>query len=286
MTRTVNGHGSVTTPASGSAGEEGLGRGVYRGPESLEEARNALRVALPEPSSKYSQDDEWCVVARPDGSWREYRFHDYHQIFDVPGLYEKIFYDVLGCDTPRFMAGLLADALADARVDAADVRTLDLGAGNGIMAEELAAVGAGHFVGVDILPEAAAAAERDRPGLYADYVVADLTALGAEDSRRLTGHHLNALTVVAALGFGDIPPEAFGTAYDHVAADGWIVLTIKDAFLGAEDTSGFARMISDGMASGALEVVRRERFRHRLATDASPVVYEGIVARKRGPLAG
>jgi SAM-dependent methyltransferase len=286
MTRTVNGHGSVTTPASGTVGEKGLGRGVYRGPESLEEARNALRVALPEPSSKYSQDDEWCVVAQADGSWREFRFHDYDQIFDVPGLYEKIFYDVLGCDTPRFMAGLLADALADARVDGADVRTLDLGAGNGIMAEELAAIGAAHFVGVDILAEAATAAGRDRPGLYADYVVADLTALGAEDSRRLADHHLNALTVVAALGFGDIPPEAFRTAYDHVAPDGWIVLTIKDAFLGAEDTSGFARMISDGMASGALEVVRRERFRHRLATDASPVVYEGIVARKRGPLAG
>ncbi len=89
---------------------------------------------------------------------------------------------------------------------------------------------------------------------------------------------------MAALGFGDIPPAAFRTAYDHVAPDGWVVLTIKDAFLAAEDTSGFARMISDGMASGALEVVRRERFRHRLATDATPLVYEGIVARKRGPL--
>jgi SAM-dependent methyltransferase len=286
MTQTVNGHGAVTTPGAGTAGGEGrLGRGVYRGPASLEAARRALRVALPEPSSKFSQDDEWCVVAQNDGSWREFRFHDYHHIFDVPGLYEKIFYDVLGCDSPRFMAGLLADALADARVDAADVRALDLGAGNGIMAEELATIGVAHAVGVDILPEAGTAAERDRPGLYADYLVGDLTALDAEDSRRLDGHRLNALTVVAALGFGDIPPAAFRTAYDHIASDGWVVLTIKDAFLAAEDTSGFARMISDGMSSGALEVVRRERFRHRLATDASPLVYEGIVARKRGPLA-
>jgi SAM-dependent methyltransferase len=285
MTQTVNGHGAVTTPGPGSTESDGrLGRGVYRGPASLEAARRALRVALPEPSSKFSQDDEWCVVAEPDGSWREYRFHDYHHIFDVPGLYEKIFYDVLGCDSPRFMAGLLGDALADAREDAADVRALDLGAGNGIMAEELARIGVAHAVGVDILPEARTAAERDRPGLYADYLVEDLTALGAESSRRLTGHRLNALTVVAALGFGDIPPAAFRTAYEHIASDGWVVLTIKDAFLAAEDTTGFGRMIADGMASGALEVVRRERFRHRLATDASPLVYEGIVARKRGPL--
>lgn len=287
MTQTVDGHGTaVTTAGTGStAGEDRLGRGAYRGPHALAEARRALRVALPEPSSKFSQDDEWCVVQEPDGSWQEYRFHDYDRIFDVPGLYEKIFYDVLGCDTPRFMAVLFADALADARVATADVRALDLGAGNGIMAEELAAAGVGHTVGIDILPEAAAAAERDRPGLYADYLVTDLTALDAGSSRRLAGHGLNALTVVAALGFGDIPPAAFGAAYDHVADGGWIVLTIKDAFLASDDTSGFARMIADGMASGALEVVRRERFRHRLATDSSPLHYEGIVARKRGPLA-
>ncbi len=49
-------------------------------------------------------------------------------------------------------------------------------------------VGVAHSVGVDILPEASTAAERDRPGLYADYLVTDLTALDAEDSRRLAGH--------------------------------------------------------------------------------------------------
>ncbi|MDL5154745.1 methyltransferase domain-containing protein [Actinomycetospora termitidis] len=298
MTSTVNGFGAAATPAAlagaGQAGHLGteaarrehgrLGEGRYRGPGALAEARRALRVALPEPSSRFSQDDEWCVVAQPDGSWSEFRFHDYHRIFDVPGLYEKIFYDVLGCDTPRFMADLFAEALAGTREEAGDVRVLDLGAGNGIMAEELATVGVPHAVGVDILPEAQSAAERDRPGLYADYLVADLTALDPAESRRLLDHRLNALTVVAALGFGDIPPAAFRTAYDHIADGGWVVLTIKDAFLAEDDTSGFARMIADGLASGALEVVRRERFRHRLATDASPLVYEGIVARKRGPL--
>lgn len=293
MTSTVNGFDSAVAGAghTGHLGSEAarrehgrLGEGVYRGPGELAEARRALRVALPEPSSRFSQDDEWCVVQQPDGSWSEFRFHDYHRIFDVPGLYEKIFYDVLGCDTPRFMADLFLDALAGTGESAADVRVLDLGAGNGIMAEELAAVGVPHAVGVDILTEARIAAERDRPGLYADYLVADLTDLPAADARTLADHRLTALTVVAALGFGDIPPEAFRTAYDQIADGGWVVLTLKDAFLAEDDTSGFARMISDGLASGSLEVVRRERFRHRLATDASPLVYEGIVARKRGPL--
>ena len=255
-------------------------------PVDLDAARAALRLALPEPGSKFSQDDEFCVVAQPDGTWREYRFHDYDRIFGVPGLYEKIFYDVLACDSPRFMVGLLSEALATAGEPASALRVLDLGAGNGIMAEELAAAGVEHAVGVDILTEARDAALRDRPGLYADYQVADLTRLPAAQRATLAGHHLNALTVVAALGFGDIPPAAFRTAYDLVAPDGWIVLTIKDAFLEDTDTSGFGGMIGESIRSGALEVVRRERFQHRLATDASPLLYEGIVARKRGALAG
>lgn len=253
-------------------------------PVDLRAARASLRVALPEPGSRFSQDDEWCVVQEPDGSWAEYRFHDYHRIFAVPGLYEKIFYDVLGCDSPRFMVGLLAEALAEAGVPAADLRVLDLGAGNGIMAEELATVGVAHTVGVDILTEARDAALRDRPGLYADYHVADLTALPAARREVLVEHGLTALTVVAALGFGDIPPAAFRTAYDLVADGGWVVLTIKDAFLAAADTTGFGGMIAAAIAAGDLEVVRRERFQHRLATDASPLLYDGIVARKRGPL--
>ena len=268
------GAGPVPTPEPSRPG----------GPEALAAARRALRVALPEPSSRFDQDDEWCVVQLSDGSWHEYRFHDYDRIFEVPGLYEKIFYDVLGCDSPAFMVGLLAEALDAAGADPATLRVLDLGAGNGIMAEELAKAGAGHAIGVDILPEAHRAADRDRPGLYADYLVADLTALTDAERTRLDAQRLDALTVVAALGFGDIPPDAFRTAYDAVADGGWVVLTIKDAFLAEDDPSGFARMIRGGMESGALEVARRERFQHRLATDASPLVYEGIVARKRGPL--
>lgn len=265
-------------PGSRGTGREGTAPG-------LDAARAALRLALPEPGSRFDQNDEWCVVQQPDGSWREFRFHDYHDIFDIPGLYEKIFYDVLGCDSPRFMVGLLAEALAGEGERPEDLRVLDLGAGNGIVAEELAAEGVTHSVGVDILAEARAAAERDRPELYADYHVVDLTTMAESVRAELAAHRLNALTVVAALGFGDIPPAALRAAYDLVDDGGWIVLTLKDAFLDEDDTSGFGGLIAASIRDGALEVVRQERFQHRMATDASPLVYVGIVARKRGNFA-
>lgn len=62
---------------------------------------------------------------------------------------------------------------------------LDLGAGYGCVAQELLALGIRRFVGVDIYDEAAEAAERDRPGLYADYVVGDLTNLDDEGRNTL-----------------------------------------------------------------------------------------------------
>ena len=51
---------------------------------------------------------------------------------------------------------------------------LDLGAGNGMVGEALREHGFEEITGVDITPEAGEAAERDRPGVYADYHVCDL----------------------------------------------------------------------------------------------------------------
>ena len=82
------------------------------------------------------------------------------------------------------------------------------------------ASGSARSSGVDLLPEAAAAAQRDRPTVYDDYLVADLTQLTGEERRRLTARRFNCLVSVAALGFDDIPPLALATAYDEVQAGG------------------------------------------------------------------
>ncbi len=120
------------------------------------------------------------------------------------------------------MVGLLTEALAAAGVSAETLRVLDLGAGNGIMAEELRAVGAEHAVGVDILSEARDAAERDRPGLYADYLVADLTALddaaAAEEIRR-GRDFLRTTFGVADTPFFRPPYGSHDDRIDRIAAD-------------------------------------------------------------------
>lgn len=242
-----------------------------------------LRVAVPEVSRRYEQDAEWCVV-QLDGRWREIRFHDYAEVYEIPGLYERIFYGILECRSPDVLRDALATQLHRDGVAARDLRVLDLGAGNGIMGERLAVLGVEHQVGVDILPEAKRAAERDRATVYSAYHVLDMMNLPADDRAVIAGERLNTLACVAALGFGDIPPECFRTAFNLIEDGGWIVFTIKDDFLSDRDTTGFAGMIAAAVEDGMLELRWTDRYVHRLATDRSELRYTGVVARKRGDL--
>lgn len=242
-----------------------------------------LRIALPERSRRYEQDAEWCVVC-VDGQWREIRFHDYGSIYAIEGFYERLFYDILECRSPAVLAAAFATQLRRCAVPPEELHVLDLGAGNGIMGEKLAGLGVASVVGVDILPEARRAAQRDRPSVYSAYHVLDMSHLSPAARYALHQPRPNSLTCVAALGFGDIPPRCFTTAFNLITDGGWVVFTIKDDFLSDADTTGFARLISDAVEDGLLELLWTERYQHRLATDRTPLRYTGVVGRKRGDL--
>ncbi len=83
---------------------------------------------------------------------------------------------------------------------------LDVGAGNGMVGEELAKIGFKTIIGVDIIEEAAEATLRDRPGIYDDYFIEDLTALPEKVEQKIIDKNPSCMSIVAALGFDDIPP--------------------------------------------------------------------------------
>ena len=240
-----------------------------------------LEVLLPtaDGDRPLAQDQEWCDV-RVAGVRSRIRFHDYHLIFAIPGLYERLFYDLLECSSPVVVGNLLRRVLAEEGMDAADLRVIDVGAGNGMVGEEIRALGAGRVQGIDILPEAEAAARRDRPAVYDDYLVADLTALTAEQHDALTGAAPNTMTTVAALGFGDIPPAAFAAAFNLIETPGLLVFTIKDDFVSADDPSGFNLLIQRMLAEQTIVPLAEEHYRHRLSVRGTPLNYVAHVARK------
>jgi SAM-dependent methyltransferase len=226
-----------------------------------------------------AQDEEWFEVAI-GGRRRRIRFHDYGAIFAIPGLYEQLFYEMLQCSSPETVVGLLDSELERANTRPGSLIVLDLGAGNGMVGEELQKIGVPTVVGVDLLPEASEATARDRPDAYEDYVVADLTQLTDEQRERLTRHRFNCLVSVAALGFGDIPPAALATAYDLIAPGGWIALTIKEDFLRREDQSGFERLIGQMLDEEMLDLRTQTRYRHRLASNGDELYYIALIANK------
>jgi len=235
------------------------------------------------PSAECGQDEEWCEVLI-DGEPRRIRFHDYHEIYSIPGLYEHLFYELLECDSPRAVTGLLGGELRDEGRSASELRVLEVGAGNGMVGEELTELGVDSIVGVDIIEEAAVAAERDRPGTYDDYLIVDLTDIPPDTHAALRERRFNCMVTVAALGFGDIPPDAFANAFNLVEPDGLVAFNIKEDFISDGDGSGFSRLISDAMDDGTIEVLAERRYRHRLSIAGEPLHYVAIVARKRGDL--
>ncbi|MEE4350426.1 MAG: class I SAM-dependent methyltransferase, partial [Pacificimonas sp.] len=225
----------------------------------------------PESSTLLSQSDAAFLLHEPGQEPIRMRFHDYDEIYRRPGLYEQVFYDRLQCSSPEKVAQLLDEAVRANGERLAGLRVLDLGAGNGIVGEALKARGVARLVGADIIPEAREAAYRDRPHVYDDYLVADMTALTEEQRAELSEWRFDALTVIAALGFADIPVQAFVSALDFVRRGGWIAFNIKESFLSDEDQSGFSKFIRRLMMSPALQVHHLERYQHRLSMEGEPL---------------
>lgn len=240
-----------------------------------------VHIAAPN-GAGHDQDAEWCVVETPQGR-RSVRFHDYASIYEIPGLYERLFYDELRCVSPQVMRDLLSDLLEERAQEASDLIVLDVGAGNGMVGEQLGELGAGSITGVDILEEAAAATERDRPGVYDDYRVVDLCDPPPADHAALAGAGFTCLTSVAALGFDDIPPAAFSRAFDYVADGGVVAFTLKERFTRPEaDESGFSQLIRELHDQDRIELLVEHRYRHRLSTAGDPLHYVAYIAEKRG----
>ena len=235
-------------------------------------------LRFPRHGGSVPQDAEFCEI-REEGKWRRLRFHDYAALYERPGLYEYLFYDVLRCDSPRRVVGLLGEVRAEQEA-AEPLRVVDFGAGNGMVGRELRCIGARRIVGVDILDEARAAARRDLPGVYDDYLVDDMNAPCAASDERLRALRPNALTCVAALGFGDIPPRAWHRAAGYVAPGGLLAFNIKDDFLDPRYTHGFSELMRRMVSGKVARVEATRRYRHRLSAAGEPIYYTAMVVTK------
>ena len=239
-----------------------------------------LRIQFPRAElSSVNQDEAYFYLQEPAEN-RRIRFHDYAEIYQIPGLYEQVFYDRLKCTSPEKVVSILESAVLQSQDSFSTLRILDLGAGNGLMGEELKKHGVSRLIGVDIIPEAYEAAIRDRPGVYDAYYVEDFTQLDQDKRDEISSWQCDCMVTVAALGFGDIPTKAFVEAFNMIKSQGWVAFNIKETFFDASDVSGFSKLIRELIFSKIMDVYYIERYRHRFSIEGVPLYYYAIAGRK------
>lgn len=237
-----------------------------------------FEISIPECNRGLDQNEEWVQVTTGEGA-EKIRLHEYGRFYEIHGLYDQL-YQRLRCQSPAVVCGALKEEIHKIDRKPRRIRALDFGAGNGQVGERLTReIGCEVLVGLDILPQAMEAAQRERPGIYDQYYVADLANLTEREKDVLSRWRFNALVTVAALGFGDIGTKAFLNAINLIEKDGWVAFNIKDRFLSEDDDSGFHEALSSIMA-GSLEIVHSRRYRHRDSLAGDPLYYYVLVGRK------
>lgn len=242
--------------------------------------RFRYRISFPRAKGENLAQDEAYFELSENGDQATIRFHDYPEIYRRPGLYEQLFYDRLKCSSPQKVVEILKSAVAQSSSYFSELRVLDLGAGNGIVGEELKTEGVSRLVGIDIIPEAEQALYRDRPSLYDAYYTADLTEMSEDQRDDIASWSLNTLVLVAALGFGDIPAAAFVEGFNLIDTNGWIAFNIKESFFDRRDDTGFSTTLRELIFSKYIDLDHLERYRHRLSIDGEPLFYFAIAGRK------
>jgi SAM-dependent methyltransferase len=244
-----------------------------------------FRIKFPKVGAhNLDQDEEFVYLIESDGKKRKILFHEYAELYKITGLYEQLFYERLKCNSPRKVAEALRYVVSQTQENFTELRVLDLGAGNGMMGEELRKGGCARLVGADIIHEACEATERDRPTIYDAYHVVDFCNLTEEQRKDLESWSFDCLTIVAALGFRDIPAKAFIEAFNILQSKGWIAFNIKETFLDKSDLTGFSVTIRELILSEYLDLYYLERYRHRLSMEGEPLYYFSIAGRKNADI--
>ncbi|MEU9154432.1 class I SAM-dependent methyltransferase [Streptomyces sp. NPDC048417] len=206
--------------------------------------------------------------------------HEYTRVYAVPGLYEHVVQDRLQCRSPQVAAAAFLRAAASLGLEPGTMTVLDVGSGTGLVGELVRRGGAARVVGVDALPAAREACLRDRPDVYADYVVGDFQ-LGDGLRAALRPYAFGGLVSAGAFGGTHATPRALVNALAVLPSGAPVAFTIDERWMDEADPDGFGAAVERLVADGRLALLERTRFQHRVTTTGEPIFYQLVVGRTR-----
>lgn len=230
-------------------------------------------------TTKQSDEFFWADV---DGKRQRFNIHDYATLYRVPWLYDIALYHNLVCRTPTEMAAAIDGVWQAEGVDRSALRALELGAGSGAFGHELRQkLGVPHLEAIDICPEAAEAAARDRPGLYNAYHIDDLTALRPATEAGFRDTAFNVVAMASATGWGNhIPLAGFENSFDLLSPGGWYIFHVKPNDPDPECIE-LCAWVEHLVASGRLAQKHRGSHFHRKSSNGSDIYYDVVIGVKR-----
>jgi hypothetical protein len=238
-----------------------------------------FQVRLPADAQGLKLDDEYFFVVYK-GIEQRIGIHEYKKIYRIPGLYEHIVSRTLKCVSPQVVSDLLTEQVVETGGSLTDLSILDFGAGVGLVGEILARKGVRSIVGLDLTTEAAIAAQRDYPGVYAKYYVEDVCNLSTAVRRELEDRRFNCLTCVGVLACGHVSADVFVQAYNLIDTGGWIAFNIlKESFAG-QASSGLSDLIHGISDSKIFEIKIIHEYRHRYLMNGRSVNNLAVIGRK------
>ena len=215
-----------------------------------------------------------------NGTRRKLRLHDYAEVYRIHYLYESLM-ERLHCQSHTVLPSLLVERVIQAGGKVEDMVVLDIGAGTGMVGKTLTDLRVKSITGIDILPEAAEAAEQQNPGVYENYYVEDLTDLSETTKQKLHFRGLNCLVCCSALTPEHVPAKAFSAALQAITPNGWIAFNVPKYIWDNKGTGGLVQLHPWVAETDILDIVVTHVYQHRIYTDGRSLEYVAIIGRKR-----
>lgn len=245
------------------------------------------QIRFPGESSDFRNEEYFYLVQ--DGSEKKIILQNYAELFKIPLLYEK-FCSMTLYQSPETLAMMLLSQLILSKTDIESLVILDVAAGTGLFGKNIAKYGVKSIVGVDIVPEAAQAAQRDYPGVYEKYYVEDLTAITPTAQEELENRGFNCLVCCSSLSC-HFPIQGFINSFNLIEDGGWVAFNVNTYIIEDLDNTDtfeykkaaeFGQLYHQMVKAGILEITDKHYYLHRLMVNGKALDYVAITARKRG----
>jgi hypothetical protein len=247
------------------------------------------QIRFPEESSDFRNQEHFFVSQK--GNEKKYTLQQYGEVFNVPLLYEAVT-SMLKYQSPETLAMQLITQVIKAKTNIDSLVVLDIAAGTGLIGKHLASLGVKSIVGVDIIAEAAEAAQRDYPNVYEKYYVEDLTDITPAAQQELANRGFNCLVCCSSLSC-HFPIQGFINSFNLIENDSWVAFNVNTYIIEELDNTEvfeykkaaeFGQLYHQMIKAGILEVTNKHYYLHRLLMNGKALDYVAVTARKRGDI--